>query len=64
MATGGLYLNVEWRGKRKKVLRVVLGVFIYLLFIYLFIYYFFISEIHGHFSKRSEVDLYVILEKL
>ena len=41
----------------EKVKRFVFGVFfICLLFIYLL---FFISEIHGHFSKRSEVDLYV-----
>ena len=43
----------------KKVLRVVFGVFICLLFIYLFIWLFIISEIRSHFSKRSELDLYV-----
>ena len=43
----------------KKVLRVVFGVFICLLFICSFIWLFIISEIHSHFSKRSEVDLYV-----
>ena len=40
IATGGLYLNMEWRGKSKKVLRVVFGVFIYLLVVFLFIYHF------------------------
>ena len=38
---------------KKKVLRVMFGVF------YLFIYLFITGEIHSHFSKRSEVDLYV-----
>ena len=47
--------GMAWSHKIKKVLKVVFGVFICLLFICLFI----ISETHSHFSKRSEVDLYV-----
>ena len=66
-----LYLNMEWRGAIEyQGIESCICVFIHLLAVYLFIYLFIclfiISEIHGGFSKRSEVDLYwvVILEKI
>ena len=42
----------------KKILRVVFGVFLFFLFLFIY-FFFFISEIHSHFYKRSEVELFV-----